>query len=87
MYRTDDIDPMDSTTYHERRRAIKRAVDQCAHITLTDLMDELDYSYTYVADVLRGAPGKVSGPCLEDVEAALKRRGVTVATDTTPSHG
>jgi len=67
--------------YEKRRKAIKATVDQCG-LPLSQIHREIEppdgkvYAYNYVADVLRGAPGKVSSDVLDSVEAVLNDHGM-----------
>lgn len=64
-------------TYDERRQAIKQTIDRSA-LSLAALVRETSYPYNYVADVLRGEPGKVSTPVLDAMEDELRRRGINI---------
>jgi len=62
-------------SYQERRKALKDAIDKSG-VPMSHIVRDLPHSYNYVADVLRGEPGKVSAPVLKKVEAELDRRGI-----------
>lgn len=63
-------------TYDEKRQHVKDTMDRIG-LPLTEIVTETSYNYTYVADVLRGEPGKRSNPCLDAVAEELERRGIT----------
>jgi len=69
--------------YNERRTAIKATVDRCG-LPLSHIVEQMErpegkrYAYNYVADVLRGEPGKVSSDVLDSVESVLNDHGMNM---------
>ena len=64
-------------SYQDKRKALKAAIDNSG-VPMSHIVSELPHPYNYVADVLRGEPGKVSSPVLEKVEDELERRGIPI---------